>query len=279
MRDFRRHGSTLEARDQRGTEARVSTSHVPREIDKSIRRESPDDLRFGFAYLDAGDWLRDVAGAMSAGQVFVPTPAACAEGDPVTLSLSFPGLLEPLGVDGQVAAVRRAKRRAPGGITVALSESACARLTEAQERVSARDPAWMVPAVRILVVEDNVSAAQLIEDALHLAARRAFGGRVAFHVPRAATPGDALAFLRRKPIDALITDVYLGGGTGTSVIEHLRADPALASVPVIAISAGHDLTTRRAAMTAGANRFLRKPLRIHELVRAISETLGIEQRD
>lgn len=256
----------------------VSTSHVPRIIDKSIRRESPDDLRFAFTYLDAEDWLSDCAGVVSGGQVFVPTQAACSDGDPVALSLTFPGLREPLGLDGHVAAVRRARRRVPSGITVALSDAARARLAQAWERVSARDPAWVIPALRILVVEDNVPAAQLIEDALHLAARRAFGGRVAFHVPRAATPADALAFLRRKPIDALIADVYLGGSTGTAVIEYLRADPGLSSVPVIAISAGHDLTTRRTAMTAGADRFLQKPLRIHELVRAIRETLGIEEQ-
>jgi CheY-like chemotaxis protein/Tfp pilus assembly protein PilZ len=251
-------------------------------IEKLIRRESQDAPQFAITYHDVEDWLAEYRGVLTAGQIFVPTQDAFAPGDSVTLVVSFPGLRVLLHLQGRVESVANAQRRpkpdAQSGILVALADASRTELADAVGRIEAHDPAWMSRVVRVLVVEDNLHAAQLIEDGLHLAARRSLGGRIAFHVPRMATVADALAFLRKKSIDALVTDVYLGADHGAVLIEYVRAQPSLQGIPVIAISAGHDTITREAVMTAGADQFLQKPLRFQEIARVISDALGLERQ-
>jgi CheY-like chemotaxis protein len=256
-----------------------TTSAPP--IEKLIRRESQDAPQFAITYHDVDDWLTEYRAVLTAGQIFLPTQDAFAVGECVTLVVSFPGLRALLRLHGQVESVanpqRRPKLDTQVGFMVALAEASRLELAEAVSRIEARDPIWMSRAVRVLVVEDNLHAAQLIEDGLHLAARRWLGGRIAFHVPRMAMVADAIAFLRKKSIDALITDVYLSGDHGAALIEYVRAEPSLRGIPVIAISAGHDTITRDAVMVAGADHFLQKPLRFQEIARVISDALGLDK--
>lgn len=256
-----------------------TTSAAP--IEKLIRRESQDAPQFAITYHDVADWLAEYRAVLTAGQIFVPSQDAFAVGESVTLVVSFPGLRVLLRLHGHVESVANAQRRprpdSQSGIVVGLAEASRTELAEAVSRIEARDPAWVSRTVRVLVVEDNLHAAQLIEDGLHLAARRWLGGRIVFHVPRMATVADALAFLRKRSIDALITDVYLGGDHGAALIEYVRAQPSLQGIPVLAISAGHDAITREAVMTAGADEFLQKPLRFQEIARVISDALGLER--
>ncbi|WP_428264028.1 response regulator [Haliangium sp.] len=253
-------------------------------IERLIRRQSgpgSDDapLSFALTYLDAEDFLRDCREELQTGRVFLSNQADGTSGAAVCLALSFPGLRAPITLDGTVDEVVRKKKGAMPGMAVALSEKARTELDEVATQIAAHDPARVVRTVRVLLVEDNLHSAQLIEEGLHLASRRNFDGKIAFHVPVAATTADAVAFLDKKPIDALITDVYLGGSSGTDLIERVRTDPALDDIPVIAISAGHDEHTRQAVMSAGANLFLQKPLRIRSLVKAISEALELGAGD
>ena len=74
----------------------------------------------------------------------------------------------------------------------------------------------------------------------------------------------------------LITDIYLGGVSGTTVIEHVRSDTTLRGIPVIAISAGDD-ATRRAALAAGADVFLPKPVRLRQIASTVGSILKLDQ--
>jgi CheY-like chemotaxis protein len=60
---------------------------------------------------------------------------------------------------------------------------------------------------------------------------------------------------------------------GASFLRHLRALPKSTRTPVIALSAG-GAAARQAAMAAGADVFLDKPLRLAEVLAAASQLLG-----
>ncbi len=130
--------------------------------------------------------------------------------------------------------------------------------------------------VHVLLVEDNPHVAELITDGLDGAARREMGGRVAFSFD---VVGDGQLALERLAANAttspdlIILDVYMPVMDGASFLRHLRADERAHKIPVIALSAG-GLAAREAAMDAGADVFLDKPLRLNEVLAAATKLLS-----
>jgi DNA-binding response OmpR family regulator len=88
--------------------------------------------------------------------------------------------------------------------------------------------------------------------------------------------GDADAALElfhsAKPAIALL-DVMLPGKSCIDLLREVRAEPALASTPVIVVSAWTRDSDRTAADEAGANAFLGKPFDIDELRDMVHELL------
>lgn len=246
-------------------------------IDKRIREESRDGTTLLVRYHDAEDLIRDHTAELSSGRIFLPISSECATGDAVTLKFSFPGLLRPLSVDGVVAA--RVRKKNLRGLTIEIGQETRERLASQVARIEQKDPDYVVRMARVLVVEDNPHFAKLIQDGLHLAEQRVFGNLIAFDVPTASTTADALAFLGKKPIDILVADVHLGGMNGATIIEHVRSNHALRSIPVIAVAAGQDDATRGVAIMAGADVFLEKPLRLKQLVDAVGRMLALKRSD
>lgn len=245
-------------------------------IDRRIREDRRQGTTFLVRYHDAGDLIRDHAGELSSGRLFLPVHTECDAGDAVALELSFPGLLQPLRLAGIVASRVHKKKKGLRGLNIELSDNARAHLTAQIARIEQQDPDCVVRMVRVLVVDDNPHCAKLIQEGLHLAERRVFGHQVAFDVPTASTTADAIAFVRRKPIDVLIADIYLGGASGAAIIEHIRASDALRSIPVIAMSAGQDDVTRGVAVEAGADVFIEKPLRLKQVVDTVGRVLDLD---
>ena len=211
-------------------------------------------------------------------ELFVETEHSLAAGDDVMLVFSFPGLLRPVHLASTVKSTTDESEPARGVHVVPkqFDREVEKRLAEVVEKIESRNPDLVARSVRVLVVEDNPHCAKLIQEGLHLAGKRAFGNRVVFDVPMAANAADAFTFLHSRPIDVLITDIYLGGVSGTTVIEHVRRDSGLRSIPVIAISAG-DEATKQVAMEAGADVFLPKPVRLRQIVGTVGKVLELDQ--
>ena len=127
--------------------------------------------------------------------------------------------------------------------------------------------------VRVLLVEDNPHVAELITDGLDGAARRDLGGRVAFIFDVVGDGQMALERLAEVDPDLIILDVYMPVMDGSAFLRFLRARPRHASTPVIALSAGGP-SARDAAMAAGADVFLDKPLRLNEVLGAAVRLLS-----
>jgi two-component system KDP operon response regulator KdpE len=79
---------------------------------------------------------------------------------------------------------------------------------------------------------------------------------------------------RKHDPDLIILDLGLPTGDGFLVIERLRMVPALATIPIIVVSARAGLVNRERALKAGAKAFLQKPVDNAELLAVIRQTLG-----
>ena len=251
-------------------------------VDPKEREGAISAVELQVDYHDSKEFVKDCTEMLAAGASVITPRQPVQRGMVVTLVMSFPGLTRPLHLGAVVAAVDETPK-ASGSLRVRarvelehLEPDVVARITTHLKAIEASDPAYVVRAIRVLVVEDNPHCARLIQEGLRLAGRRAFGNRVAFDVPMASNAADALTYLHSRPIDVLITDIYLGGVSGTTVIEHVRADSGLRALPVIAISAG-DEATRDAALEAGADVFLPKPVRLRQIVGTVGKVLSLEQ--
>jgi CheY-like chemotaxis protein len=107
---------------------------------------------------------------------------------------------------------------------------------------------------RILVADDEPMTAEM------LAAMLAYRG---YEVVCAHDGSEALARARELKPDAVLLDVYMPGLEGVTVTQRLRADPALASCPIVLISSADesDIGWRE----AGADMFLQKPVDLRRL--------------
>jgi uncharacterized protein (TIGR02266 family) len=235
-------------------------------------RETPFTLRL--EYRDAANLLDQWRRNLSQGQTFVRTTEALEPGARLRLKLEFPGLREPIVLEGSVQNVR--VEDGEPGVDVAIhfaDRAAQDRLAARIERAATGDPDLCARVVRILVLEDNPHIGELISSGLREVARRDFRGRVAFQVERVPDGAAGLATLARDRFDLVVCDVYLPVMDGAQFIREVRAGTT-PPPPLLAVSAGGP-GAREMATAAGCDLFLEKPLRLSELVAAIRKLVGI----
>lgn len=92
----------------------------------------------------------------------------------------------------------------------------------------------------------------------------------------ATTAPDGIAMLHDQAVDLVLMDLSLPGMNGWTAIREIRADAAIAQVPIIALT-GHALPVDvEAAYDAGCNGYVTKPVDIDlllaEIKRCISAT-------
>lgn len=214
--------------------------------------------------------LTDYTDNLSTGGTFIATGREMAVGTAVRLALSFPGLLEPVGIDGVVRWVREGD---DAGVGIEFLEGeGRTKLAEVIDRIRSRDPKTVSKVVRVLVVEDNPHVASFLGDGLTGSSKRT--SDVAFLVRTASNGREALDLLRSEQFDALIIDIYLPVIDGAHVIEKVRTVLGLKNLPVIAVSAGGP-GAREAALAAGADIFLDKPMRLRQIVDTMRQLMKL----
>jgi uncharacterized protein (TIGR02266 family) len=242
--------------------------------DDEKRRDNREPVTLFVEYEGADDLVGDFTENLSSGGTFVATTRELPIGTRVQLVLSFPGLLEPISIEGIVRWKRGAgnpEGDAGAGIEF---EAGPARdqLAALIDKVRTRDPKTVSRLFRVLVVEDNKHVAQLITEGLRGSSRRDFGG-VSFAFRAAEDGRAAIEILRREKFDALIIDVYLPIMDGPRVIQQARGELGLSELPIIAVSAGGE-SARRSALEAGANIFLDKPMRLRQVIDTMQRLLS-----
>jgi uncharacterized protein (TIGR02266 family) len=238
------------------------------------RRDARESVTLLVEYEGADDLVGDFTENLSSGGTFVATTRNIPIGTKVQLVLSFPGLLEPIAIEGTVRWTRAAANEegdAGAGIEFEPGPGRDA-LAAVIERIQRRDPKTVSRLFRVLVVEDNKHVAELIQEGLRGSTRRDTGSNVSFVFKGAEDGRAAVELLRREQFDALIIDVYLPIVDGPRVIATARTELGLADLPIIAVSAGGD-AARRVALDAGANIFLDKPMRLRQVIETINRLL------
>ncbi len=96
----------------------------------------------------------------------------------------------------------------------------------------------------------------------------------AYRLIEAADGPQALRLAAENPPDVILLDVMMPGMDGFEVCRRLRADPRLAEIPVLLITALDDRSSRLAGLEAGADDFIAKPFdgselraRVHTITR------------
>ncbi len=86
----------------------------------------------------------------------------------------------------------------------------------------------------------------------------------------------AIAEARKHMPDLVILDLGLPAGDGFSVLERLKANEKLSSIPVIVLSGRDRVGNRDRALKAGAKTFLQKPMANDKLLAVIRVVLEAE---
>ena len=240
-----------------------SASDPPGESGADKRKSDRTPITLLVEYEGADDFVGDYTENLSSGGTFVSTSRALEPETVVRLVLSFPGLLEPIALEGLV---RWSRGDDDPGVGVEFKEGPGRdKLATIVEKIRIRDPRTLSKVVRVLVVEDNPHVSELIRDGLRGSSRRSFGEELAFQFSTAENGRDALELLRTQTFDAMIIDVYLPVLDGPHVINQTRQTLGLTDLPIIAVSAGGD-SARASALAAGANIFLDKPMRLRQVI-------------
>jgi CheY-like chemotaxis protein len=227
-------------------------------------------VRLVVDYENAADFLDDYAEHLIHLEGFVQTERLVPAGTQVQLGLTFPGLIEPIVVDGVVAAQADPEST---WTHVQLLASATARLATIVERIHARDRRVVVPVARVLIAEDNAHICELVKNGLTTATRRELRD-MAFEFNTALDGGAALELLKHEQFDAAIVDIYLPVLDGGALIRQIRTTLGLPRMPVIALSGGGE-AARNAALRAGASTFLDKPIRLRSIVETLRQLITV----
>ena len=127
---------------------------------------------------------------------------------------------------------------------------------------------------QILLVEDNPGDVDLTLEALH-------ESKVHTHLSVVRDGDEALAFLRQQGAhaaaprpDLILLDLNLPKKDGRAVLSEVKADPALASIPVVVLTSSEAERDIAHAYALHANCFVTKPIGLDqfiEIVRSIEQ--------
>jgi CheY-like chemotaxis protein len=121
--------------------------------------------------------------------------------------------------------------------------------------------------MRVLVAEDNAINQQVAEELL------SFEGALVSIVGDGRQAVNAVASARQQ-FDAVLMDVQMPVMDGYEATRALRAMPAFAELPVIAMTANAMASDREACLAAGMNDHVGKPFEIDHLVRTLLHFTG-----
>ncbi len=125
----------------------------------------------------------------------------------------------------------------------------------------------MTTLTRILMVDDDISAARLLKLGLEATGTYA--------VREVNKPRDSLAAAREFHPDLIILDVNMPDMTGGEVAGQFRKDPLLSEVPIIFLTA---IISQREAgdtgLVSGGYRFLAKPVHCAKLIEMIQTIMA-----
>jgi len=118
--------------------------------------------------------------------------------------------------------------------------------------------------MRILVVEDEPASLKLA----HLVLTA--GG---YEVTGAEAAGKAVEEILRSEPEAMLLDLELPGIDGLTLARNLKRDPKTKHIAIIAITAFPERYPREAAMAAGGDGYIAKPINTRKLSQQVADAV------
>lgn len=94
------------------------------------------------------------------------------------------------------------------------------------------------------------------------------------NVLRASDGQECMALLAKVTPTAIVADLAMPKLDGWGVLSEIRANPAMAALPVIAITAYHSANVEENAMAAGFDAYFAKPVNTDELMATLAQLAG-----
>ncbi|HTN51710.1 MAG TPA: response regulator [Anaeromyxobacter sp.] len=240
------------------------------------RRDPRVPLVLRVEYPGAPSALRDATENLSAGGLFIRTDRTLTPGERLPLVVSFPGLLDPIQVEVEVVRHRPPSAEiGPAGVAVKIpidrvdDRHKLARLAETARTGFGKAQR----SFHVLVVEDNPHVVEMYEYALR--SLRVGSTPLDVAVEYATNGAEALQRLAEQPaIDLVLSDLYMPVLDGFGLVERMRADPALLSIPVMVVSAG-GAEARARAIDLGVDVYLQKPVQFADVITTVRTLLRV----
>jgi polar amino acid transport system substrate-binding protein len=115
--------------------------------------------------------------------------------------------------------------------------------------------------LHVLLVEDNEFNRQLAAALLK---------RAGIEVSFADDGVEAVRAVRDQPFDAVLMDVQMPNMDGLEATREIRKDPALAALPIIAMTANAMAGDRERCLAAGMNDYVAKPVQVEKMYAALA---------
>jgi DNA-binding response OmpR family regulator len=116
-----------------------------------------------------------------------------------------------------------------------------------------------------LIVDDEISNTQLFSMMLEM---EGFAPSVAHRVD------EAKQLLQESSPDIIILDIMMPDASGLDLCRYVRAEPELAQIPIVIVSAKSQMEDAQEALESGANSYIVKPVSKEELLGAVNEALS-----
>ncbi|NCO33766.1 MAG: hypothetical protein AUJ92_12275 [Armatimonadetes bacterium CG2_30_59_28] len=121
---------------------------------------------------------------------------------------------------------------------------------------------------KVLIVDDDPAIVELLSGFLRLEE---------YQILTAVDGAEAVSTAVTQLPDLILLDINLPKLNGYEVCRWLRAEEITRSIPIIIITGHLDFSNREAALEAGANELLTKPIRCEELLTRMRDLLQHDQ--
>lgn len=121
---------------------------------------------------------------------------------------------------------------------------------------------------RLLVVDDNPDLLKFVASELS----------ADFTISTASDGHDALALIARENPDVILSDLMMPGMDGIELCRRLKANAQTASIPILILTAKHDVSAKIEGLTLGADDYMTKPFNIDELRLRLVKLLSLRRR-
>ena len=117
----------------------------------------------------------------------------------------------------------------------------------------------------ILIVEDNLSHTELLEDLF---------GSHGYNTISVTNGENALDIIRNNPPDLVLMDIRLPGMDGYAITRIIKSNSQTKNIPVIAVTAHALKEDRHKALKAGCDEYMSKPIDTRVIITMVEKFIG-----